>query len=192
MVLQLIAAATAAFLTVLVAEFGDKSQLVCLAMACRYPPLQVLAGAMTAMAVVLGLAVGVGSLIAETIPHSLVAVGSGLFFIAIGVYTFIFGKEDTIENTGKTGYFQTLGVILLAELGDKTQLAAMFIAASFGYPLVVFAGAMLAMLVNQLLAVYVGSRFITRFNPLYIKIGSAALFVFIGLLMIIFEAGLIS
>ncbi len=188
----MLAAATAAFLTVLVAEFGDKSQLVCLTMACRYPPLQVLAGAMTAMAVILGVAVGVGSLIAETIPHSLVAVVSGLFFIAIGVYTFFSGKEQTTEDIGKTGFFQTFGVILLAELGDKTQLAAMFIAASFGYPLVVFAGAMLAMLVNQLLAVYVGSRFITRFNPLYIKIGSAAIFVFIGLLMIVFEAGLIS
>ncbi len=185
----MIAAATAAFLTVFIAEFGDKSQLVCLTMACRYPPLQVLAGAMTAMAVVLGLAVGVGSIIAEAVPHSYVAVGSGIFFIAVGLYTYFRGKDSAEEKIGKTGYFQTLGMIFLAEFGDKTQLAAMFLAASFGYPLAVFAGAMLAMLVNHILAVYLGSRFITRVNPRYVKLGSASIFIVIGLVMIIIEAG---
>lgn len=187
----MLAAATAAFLTIFVAEFGDKSQLVCLAMACRYPPLQVLAGAMAAMAVLFGLAVGVGSIIAEAIPHLLVAVSSGLFFIAVGVYTYFYGQDQSAENFGKKGFFQTLGIIFLAELGDKTQLAALFLAASFGYPLAVFAGAMLAMFVNHLLAVYLGTRFIARVNPRYVRIGSAFLFIAVGFIMIASEAGLL-
>ncbi len=187
----MIAAATAAFLTVFVAEFGDKSQLVCLTMACRYPPLQVLAGAMTAMALVLGLAVGVGSIIAEAIPYTLVALISGIFFIAVGVFTYLRGSEQGQEECGTSGFFQSMGMIFLAEFGDKTQLAAMFLAASLGYPLAVFAGSMLAMLVNHTLAVYLGSSYISRVKPGYIKIGSALLFVAIGLGMIIIESGLL-
>ncbi len=187
----MLAAATAAFLAVFIAEFGDKSQLVCLTLACRYPPLQVLAGAMAAMAVLFGLAVGVGSFIAEAIPHSLAALCSGLFFIVVGLYTYFRGKELRMENVGKTGFFQTLGIIFLAELGDKTQLAAVFLVASFGYPLAVFSGAMLAMLVNHMLAVYLGRRFISRLSPRVIKLGSAILFIAIGLMLIVFEAGLL-
>ena len=186
----MIAAAVAAFLAVFVAEFGDKSQLVTLTMACRYPPLQVLAGAMLAFAVVVGLAVGVGGIVASYVPHTLVVILSGIFFIAVGVFTYYRKKEQHEACEGKAGFFQTLTMIFFAEFGDKTQLAAMFLAASLGYPLAIFAGAMLALFVNHLLAVYLGSQFLARFDPRYIRIGSALLFVAIGLFMIIFETGI--
>ena len=186
----MIAAAVAAFLAVFVAEFGDKSQLVTLTMACRYPPLQVLAGAMLAFAVVVGLAVGVGGIVASYVPHTLVAILSGVFFVAVGIFTYYRKKEHDEVCEGKAGFFQTLTMIFLAEFGDKTQLAAMFLAASLGYPLAIFAGAMLALLINHILAIYLGSQFIARLDPRYIRIGSALLFVAIGLFMIIFETGI--
>ncbi len=186
----MIAAAVAAFLAVFVAEFGDKSQLVTLTMACRYPPLQVLAGAMLAFAVVVGLAVGVGGIVASYVPHTLVAIFSGIFFIAVGIFTYYRKRDHSEHCEGKAGFFQTLVMIFFAEFGDKTQLAAMFLAASLGYPLAIFAGAMLALLINHILAVYLGSQFITRINPHHVRIGSALLFVVIGLFMIIFEAGI--
>ena len=65
----MIAAASAAFISVFVAEFGDKTQLVSLSMAGRYPPLQVLGGAMTGLALVMGLAVGAGGVISAAIPR---------------------------------------------------------------------------------------------------------------------------
>lgn len=185
----MLAAALAAFLTVFVAEFGDKSQLVCLTMACRYPPLQVLAGAMTAMALVLGLAAGVGHLIADVIPQTLVAVIAGLFFIGVGIFTWLRGEQKPAEGSGRDGFFQTLGMIFLAEFGDKTQLAVLFLAASFNYPLAVFGGAMAAMFINHVLAIYLGNRFIARLKPHYIKIGSTIIFIAIGLALVIFETG---
>jgi len=69
----MLAAALAAFVTVFVAELGDKTQLVTLTMACRYPPRQVLAGAMVALAAVIGLAVAVGGFLAAQLPQSLIA-----------------------------------------------------------------------------------------------------------------------
>ena len=183
------AAAVAAFLTVFVAEFGDKSQLVCLTMACRYPPLQVLAGAMTAMALVLGLAAGVGNLIADLIPHTLVAVIAGLFFIGVGILTWLRGDQKPEDGSGSGGFFQTLGMIFLAEFGDKTQLAVLFLAASFNDPLAVFGGAMAAMFINHVFAVYLGNRFVARLKPYYIKIGSTIIFIAIGIALVIFETG---
>lgn len=183
------AAAVAAFITIFIAELGDKTQLVSMAMACRYPPLQVLAGAMIALAVVLGLAVGVGGFLAAAVPHTLIAVISGLVFIAIGIFSYLRRDDREKECTGRDGFLQTMIMVFVAEFGDKTQLAALFLAASLGYPLAVFGGAMAAMLLNHLLAVYFGSRFISRVNPRYLKIGTALLFISIGLVMIIIEAG---
>ena len=183
----MLAAAVSAFFTVFVAEFGDKSQLVCLTMACRYPPLQVLAGAMTAMALVLGLAAGAGNLVADALPHNLVAVISGIFFIGAGIFTWLRGEQEPEEGSASGGFFQTLGMIFLAEFGDKTQLAVLFLAASLGLPFAVFSGAMAAMLVNHVLAIYLGNRFVARLKPEYIKIGSTIIFVVIGLILVIFE-----
>ncbi len=185
----MLAAAAAAFITIFIAEFGDKTQLVSMAMACRYPPLQVLAGAMIALAVVLGLAVGVGAFLAAAVPHTLVAVISGLVFIAIGIFSYLRRGDQEKECTGRDGFLQTMFMVFVAEFGDKTQLAALFLAASLGYPLAVFGGAMAAMLFNHILAVYLGSRFISRIKPRYLKIGTAFLFISIGLIMIIVEAG---
>lgn len=185
----MLAAAVAAFLTVFVAEFGDKSQLVCLTMACRYPPLQVLAGAMTAMALVLGLAAGAGNVIADLIPHNIVAVVAGIFFIVMGILTWLRGEQKPGEGSGSGGYFQTLGMIFLAEFGDKTQLAVLFLAASFNYPLAVFGGAMAAMLINHVLAIYLGNRFVSRLKPHYVRVGATIIFVVIGLALVIFETG---
>jgi len=178
----LFAALVAAFVTVFVAEFGDKTQLVSLSMACRYPPQQVLAGTMLALALVLGLAVGVGGLIAAHVPDLLIAVVSGIFFLVMGLVT-LAGREDVDwkRQPGKAGFYQTVILVFLAEMGDKTQMAAILLSASFGRPLEVFAGAMAAMLLNHTLAIFLGRRYFSRINPRLLRQGAAFLFIAIGL-----------
>ncbi|MDY6825936.1 MAG: TMEM165/GDT1 family protein [Bacillota bacterium] len=183
----MLTAASAAFVTMFVAEMGDKSQLISLTMASCYPSLQVLTGAMVALAAVLGLAVMVGDYISSAVPHTLIAVIAGLVFIVMGLYNYRSRDERPAECRGREGFFQTMIMVFVAEFGDKTQLAAVFLVAGFGYPLAVFGGAMAAMLLNHLLAVFVGSRFLARINPRYIRIASSALFIIIGLIIIIAE-----
>ncbi|MDW7739166.1 MAG: TMEM165/GDT1 family protein [Bacillota bacterium] len=185
------AAAFAAFITIFIAEFGDKTQLVSLAMACRYPPLKVLSGAMVALAAVLGLAVLVGGLIFTAIPHSVVVIISGAVFLIMGIANYLRRDDSAEECKDRNGFLHTMIMVFVAEFGDKTQLAALFLAASFGYPLAVFAGAMVAMFFNHLIAVYLGSRFISRINPKVLKVGTSMVFIIIGLLIIILESGLI-
>lgn len=158
-------------------------------MASRYPPLQVLAGAMSAMTVLVGLAVWVGGFLYTYIPHGIISVLAGLVFIALGIYSYLRREGEKANCSGRDGFFQTMLLIFIAEFGDKTQLAVLLLVATFGFPVAVFGGAMAAMLINQLLAVYLGSQFLSRINPRHLKIGSALLFIVIGLAMIIFEAG---
>jgi len=79
----------------------------------------------------------------------------------------------------------TFGLIFLAELGDKTQLAAIAMSAESRSPLAVFSGAVLALALVTLIGVAIGGA-LTRFIPaLYVRRGAGALFILVGALMLI-------
>jgi len=78
----------------------------------------------------------------------------------------------------------TLGLIFLAELGDKTQLTVMALSASSRAPVAVFAGAVAALTLTSLLAVIVGGVLCQFISAQYIKIGSGALFMLVGALLV--------
>jgi putative Ca2+/H+ antiporter (TMEM165/GDT1 family) len=81
--------------------------------------------------------------------------------------------------------FTTFGMIFLAELGDKTQLATFFFAAESKSRLAVFLGSAGALVLTSLLAVVLGSG-VSRLVPAnYIKVGAGALFILLGLWMIL-------
>ena len=85
--------------------------------------------------------------------------------------------------------FTTFGMIFLAELGDKTQLATFGFAAESKSRLAVFLGSAGALVVTSLLAVVFGSV-VSRLIPAnYIKIGAGGLFVLLGLWMLLFPGG---
>ncbi len=175
------------FLGILAAEFGDKSQLITLNLATRYPPWQVLAGAMTGLTAVLAMAVLLGQVIYDYIPLTLIVYFSGALFIAMGLWTFITSEKDCLENNKemkRSGFLQAAILLFFSELGDKTQIAAMLFTATFGKPLVVLSAAILAMFINHALAVYLGSRFLTRIPPQMLKRISSAVFVLMGLFII--------
>lgn len=177
------------FIGILVAEFGDKSQIITLNLSSRYPPWQVLAGAMTGLGVVLAMATALGQIVYDYVPLETVVYFSGGLFIVIGIWTF-FSREknsqDNVKDMKRHGFFQSAVLLFFSELGDKTQIAAMLFTASFGMPLVVFAAAMTAMFINHALAVYLGARFLSMIPPLILKRISAAVFVVMGIFVIVF------
>ena len=83
----------------------------------------------------------------------------------------------------------TFGMIFLAELGDKTQLATMCFAAEGKSKLAVFLGAASALVLTSLLGVLCGSAVTKLFPPNFIRIGAGALFIILGLWMIVFPGG---
>lgn len=181
----MLAAATAAFVSIFVAEFGDKTQLVSLTLASRYPPLQVLAGAMVGLALVMGLAVGAGGLMAAAVPAAVITFVSGIFFVLMGLYTLVHREREGAAGAGKGGFYQTAALVFVAELGDKTQMAALLLSAHFACPVAVFGGAMAAMFLNHALAVFLGGRLISKVSPPVLRRATACLFIGIGLVMLL-------
>jgi len=83
-------------------------------------------------------------------------------------------------------FFTTFGMIFLAELGDKTQLATLSFAAESKSRLAVFLGSAGALVLTSLLAVGLGAGLSRLIPANYIKIGAGALFVLLGLWMMFF------
>ena len=171
-----------AFAATLFAEMGDKTQLVTLTLATRHPPLRVLAGSLSALAAITGLAVLLGEYLAQLFPQKWTMLASGLFFIVVGIFLLLQREEaenTEVSNTGRGIALQTF-LMVLAELGDKTQLTAIALTAAYSSPTAVFLGAMAGQTVNHSLAAYLGARFLSRLPDRAIKVGSALLFILFG------------
>jgi putative Ca2+/H+ antiporter (TMEM165/GDT1 family) len=94
---EFLAAVAIAAGAVFIAEFGDKSQLLILAFATRYPALPVIAGLVLAATVITGLSVLVGAAVGAILPTQFVAIVAGIAFIAVGLWT-LRGEDDDDED----------------------------------------------------------------------------------------------
>ena len=87
------------FFLVALAEMADKTQLLSLSLACRYPPRKVLLGVALAIALLNLVAVAAGALLGQLLPIMWVKVAAGVLFIGFGVWTLL-DKDDEEENEG--------------------------------------------------------------------------------------------
>lgn len=163
---ELLSVSGAAFLLVFVAEFGDKSQLVCMTLAARHRPWPVLLGAVTAFAVLNLLAVLFGTVVAAWIPEFWLALIVAGLFGFFGVQSLLFddaeeAEDDIAARSSHSLFITALLMIFVAEFGDKTQLAVAGLASTYhGVP--VWLGSTLALLATTALGVIAGQRLLKR------------------------------
>ena len=192
---EFLTAAAIAAVAVFVAEFGDKSQLLTLAFATRYPALPVIVGLVLGSTVIVGLSVVVGAAVGAVLPTALVALVAGVAFIGVGIWT-LRGEDDDHEDAeaeaaaSKTGRRAGIGLVLtvaatfiLGELGDKTMLVVFGLAASQG-ALATWIGAVVGEVGANLLAVALGRTMGSRLDPRTVRMISAGLFLFGGVLVL--------
>lgn len=164
-----IAPAATTFGLILLAELGDKSQLVCMTLAARHHHGPVLIGSMAAFVVLNTLAAVFGVGLSQWIPERVLSMSVALLFGAFGIMSLRASQEDAGEVTQERRLgslaLTTFLMILLAEMGDKTQLAVAGLASSLP-PLAVWIGATLALSVTSALGVIVGRRLL-RSIPLH-------------------------
>jgi putative Ca2+/H+ antiporter (TMEM165/GDT1 family) len=175
-----------AFGLIFLAELGDKTQLTAMALATRYPWKKVFLGIALAFALLNVAAVTVGQLLFRWVPATWIHAVAGLLFLFFGVTTLLArngGEEGDDRRVRYSGPIVTPFVmILLAELGDKTQLVTASLAAQKPDPLAVFAGSTAALWSVSLLGILLG-RQLTRWVPLsYVHKGAGALFLLFGAL----------
>ena len=171
---------------VALAEIGDKTQLLAFVLAARFrKPVPIIAGILCATLVNHGLAGALGAWITSVVSADVMRWVLGLSFIAMAVWTMIPDKieEDETQVAGHLGVFgATLVSFFLAEMGDKTQIATVALAAHYGAPLMVIAGTTLGMLVADIPAVFVGNRFAASIPMTLVHSIAAGIFAIMGLL----------
>lgn len=172
---------------IFLAELGDKTQLTAMALATRHPWKKIFIGIALAFALLNVGAVLVGKLLFAFLPLFWIKLVSGGLFLFFGVSTLRSGGFDEEEEeaeerelTGRGPVITAFFMILLAELGDKTQLVTTSLAAQHESLLAVFAGSTLALWAVSLVGIFVG-RQLTRFIPLaYVHRGAGTLFLIFG------------
>jgi putative Ca2+/H+ antiporter (TMEM165/GDT1 family) len=170
---------------VALAEMGDKTQLLAFVLAARFrKPLPIVLGILLATIVNHGLAGALGAWITQVLSPGVLRWVLGLSFLGMAAWTLIPDEieEDETRIASRLGVFgATLITFFLAEMGDKTQLATVAMAAHYGDPWLVVIGTTLGMLIADVPAVYVGDRFASRIPMRLVHGIAAALFAVLGL-----------
>lgn len=178
---------------VALAEIGDKTQLLAFLLAARFRrPLPICLGILIATVVNHACAGALGAWITTQLSPEVLRWGLGLGFVAMAVWTLIPDKLDEEEEGGgrlKLGVLgTTIVAFFLAEMGDKTQIATVAMAAQFKAFWAVVAGTTLGMMIANVPAVLLGDRLAGRI-PVRLVHGVAALIFLVLGLAVLFGVG---
>jgi putative Ca2+/H+ antiporter (TMEM165/GDT1 family) len=179
-----LAAASAAFLLVVLAEMGDKTQFVAMAFAAKYNPYKVLFAIFLGTVANFTIVIVIGQLLTEVVPIDVISLAASVSFIGFGLWTLREEKAER-ENLKVSRFGVVVAVAIaffVAEFGDKTQLATLSIAVQYQNSLSVLIGATLAMLVADGIGIIVGVVLCRRIPQRKFKWLSAVIFVMFGLI----------
>ncbi|MDB5773669.1 MAG: hypothetical protein JWM42_4043 [Burkholderia sp.] len=168
---------------VALAEIGDKTQLLAFILAAKFrKPLPIVLGILVATLANHGLAGALGSWITSLVEPQTMRWVLGLSFIAMAIWTLIPDKFD--EDDAKLARFGVFGTTLvaffLAEMGDKTQVATVALAAQYNALIAVVAGTTLGMMIANVPAVLLGDRIANRMPVRLVHMVAAAIFAILG------------
>lgn len=174
---------------VALAEIGDKTQLLAFILAARFKkPLPIILGILCATVINHGLAGALGAWITSVVTPEVMRWALGLSFIGMAVWTMVPDKieEEETQVARHLGVFgATFITFFLAEMGDKTQIATIALAAHYGAPLMVVIGTTLGMLVADVPAVFVGNKFAEKIPMKLVHSIAAGIFAVMGLLTLL-------
>ena len=172
---------------VALAEIGDKTQLLSLILAARYrKPMPIVLGVLVATLVNHACAGGVGAFLADWLSPSVMNWVIVASFALMAGWILIPDKLDESEIVmpkKAMGVFgTTVFAFFLAEMGDKTQIVTVALAAQYKDFYSVVAGTTLGMMLANAPVVYLGSRFANRLNPKTVHIVASIVFVVLGVI----------
>jgi putative Ca2+/H+ antiporter (TMEM165/GDT1 family) len=174
---------------VTLAEIGDKTQLLAFLLAARFKkPLPIVAGILVATLFNHGLAGALGTWITAMLGPDILRWVLGISFIAMAVWTLIPDEIEAEEAriAKRFGVFgATLVTFFLAEMGDKTQVATVAMAAHYATPVLVVIGTTLGMLIADVPAVFVGDKLAAKIPMKPVHITASAIFALLGVMTLL-------
>jgi Ca2+/H+ antiporter, TMEM165/GDT1 family len=178
---------------VLLAEMGDKTQLLSLMLAARYPrqALPIIAGILVATLANHACAAYFGHFIAAFLSPDVLRWVLGLGFLAIGFWLLMPDHLDEaggrrVKNAAWPVFLLTCGLFFLAEMGDKTQIATIALGARYDDVIAVTIGTTLGMMLANAPAVWIGAKFTKRVPIKWVHAVAALVFIAIGILTLLY------
>jgi putative Ca2+/H+ antiporter (TMEM165/GDT1 family) len=168
---------------VALAEIGDKTQLLAFILAARFRrPAPIVAGILVATLVNHAFAGAIGTWLTTVIGPSTLRWVLGASFIAMAMWTLIPDKLDAQEEArSRFGVFGTTAIaFFMAEMGDKTQVATIALAAKYDALAAVVAGTTLGMMIANVPAVLLGDRIARRMPVRAVHLVAALIFAVLG------------
>jgi len=163
---------------------GDKTQLLAFVLAARFKkPAPIIAGILVATAFNHSIAGALGAWITATVSPQVLRWVLGASFVGMAIWTLIPDEieKDKAHAAQRFGVFGATAVaFFLAEMGDKTQLATVALAAHYGTPLLVVIGTTLGMLVADVPAVFIGEKLAQKIPMRWVRSIAAAIFAALG------------
>ena len=163
--LNLFTTTSSSFLLIFAAEIGDKSQLVCMALAARYRASPVMLGSILAFLLLNTLAVTFGVAIANWLPEVIISAVVTILFAVFGFHALRVEEDTKNEAVAVRSHgsilIGTFFLITVAEFGDKTQLAVVALS-STSIPIAVWLGSTAALITTSALGVWAGRTILQR------------------------------
>lgn len=171
---------------VLLMELGDKTMLTTMCLSAQYRrPKLVLLATMAALATSSAIAVILGFILSATLPIEIITYASGVMFLSLGIFTLARSNSEVPETCDNPGtLFGMFSFVLLSELGDKSQITILALAAQSLFPIIIFAGAIVGFLIVNSLGAFAGNYVAQCISLRIVKRVVAGVFILFGLLII--------
>lgn len=173
---------------VTLAEMGDRTQLLAFLLAAKFRrPFPIMLGILIATLANHAVAGLLGQWFAELVTPNVLRWVLALTFFAMAAWMMIPDKldDDAPDNTKYGVLVTTIIAFFLAEIGDKTQVATVALAARFDDLLWIVAGTTLGMMIANIPAIYLGDKFADKLPVRLIHLVAALLFVLLGVLTLL-------
>jgi putative Ca2+/H+ antiporter (TMEM165/GDT1 family) len=173
---------------VALAEIGDKTQLLALLLAARWrKPVPIILGILFATLANHAAASALGAWLTRVVDPQWLRWALGLSFLGVAAWMLVPDKQDALRDSGP-GRFGVFGItfvaFFLAEMGDKTQIATVMLAAKYQSLWSVTAGTTLGMMIANVPAVLLGDRVVTKLPVVWVHRIAAAVFAVLGVLVL--------
>ncbi len=186
-------AVSSAFFLIILAEMGDKTQIMIVMLAARYrAPSRIFLGSFLGEVSVSLVGIVIGTAVSSVIPIALIGKISGGIFILFGLFSLL-SKEDDEEDeskgkdrsANKMGIIAAFSLVAVAELGDKTQLAVIALVVEYGSPVSVALGVLGSFAITSLMGVLLGKSLSHFVSTGLVKKIAAIAFIAIGAILLL-------
>jgi len=171
----------ASLVFVVLAEMGDKTQLLAMAFACKFRWQTVMWGVFVATAANHLLAAAAGNYLAAIVPMAYIKIAAAASFVIFGLWTI---RGDTLQDEDKRYHFSPFWTVtvgfFMAEMGDKTQLATIALAVEYNTIITVWTGTTIGMIISNAFGIIVGNVMGKRIPERLIQWMAALIFIAFG------------